>query len=142
MTNIITPRGDRITVVADDTYHIKGSTYFRIGRTAVTLYPRNYYNGGPQLETLIKPLDLPRSVAINRYGECTLERLYPCRLYISEDNLPQDMVLGEFPREYVMALLFRLELAERAIWRHPDRERVAPFIDVLEKLLDHISHLP
>lgn len=140
--NIITPRGDRITVVADDTYHIKGSIYFRIGRTAVTLYPRNYYNGGPELETLIKPLDLPRAVAINRYGECNLERLYPCRLYISEDNLPQDMVLGEFPREYVMALLFRLELAERAIWRYPDRERVAPFIDVLERLLAHISHLP
>lgn len=140
--NIITPRGDRITVVADDTYHIKGSIYFRIGRTAVTLYPRNYYNGGPELETLITPLDLPRSVAINRYGECNLERLYPCRLYISEDNLPQDMVLGEIPREYVSVLHSRLELADRAIWRHPDRERVAPFIDVLERLLNHISHLP
>src|SRR5690625_4237713 len=113
--NIITPRGDRITVVADDTYHIKGSIFYRIGRTEVTLYPRQPYNGARQLETLITPLDLPRSLAINRDGECALERLYPCRLYISEDNLPQDMVLGEFPREYVSVLLFRLELADKAI---------------------------
>lgn len=143
MTNIITPRGDRVTVVADDTYYFKGSIYYRIGRTEVTLYPHKHYIDGAQVETLITPLDLRRSVAIYDDGECTLVlREYPSPSYISEDKLPQDMVLGEFPREYVTALRSRLELADRALWRHPNRERVAPFIDVLERLLNQVFHLP
>lgn len=142
MTNIITPRGDRVTVVADDSYFIKGSIYYRIGRAEVVLYPRHYYVDEPQEETLITSLDLLRSVTVYDNGECTLETTYPCHMYLSEDKLPQDMVLSEFPQIYVTALRARLELADRAIWRHPERERVAPFIDVVGKLLNRRSHLP
>lgn len=143
MTNIITPSGDRVTVVADDTYYFKGSIYYRIGRTEVTLYPHKHYIDEAQVGTLITSLDLRRSVAIYDDGECILVvPEYPSPSYINEDKLPKDMVLGEFPREYVRLLRSRLELADRALWRHPDRERVAPFIDVLEKLLNRVSHLP